>query len=198
MRLAFFNKDPKPTFNLNHPDLAHQVELAFEAAGKKYYRFKDEYQIPAGRYKYIHNALREMDLRMTQAKLMEYILEFEVCLNGTGKKKEINLGRLWELVLNMKTRAKLPFDADTVKRFAAVTYFDDTEDLSTYDKSYGQQKIDLWEKHDVNDFFLTSPIGELLQLNSISQESLKEYLMMSTQILEDLNSGLSNQSQESS
>jgi hypothetical protein len=195
---SFFKKEPKPTFNLNHPDLAPQVELAFEAAGKKYYRFKDEYQIPAGRYKYIHNALREMDLRMTQSKLMEYILEFEVCLNGTGKKKEINLGRLWELILNMKTRAKLPFDADTVKRFAAVTYFDDSEDLSTYDKAYGQQKIDLWEKYEVTDFFLTSPIGELLQLNSTSQESLKEYLTMSMQILEDLNSGLSNQSQESS
>lgn len=195
---SFFKKEPKPTFNLNHPDLAPQVELAFEAAGKKYYRFKDEYQIPAGRYKYIHNALREMDLRMTQAKLMEYINEFEVCLNGTGKKKEINLGRLWELVLNMKTRAKLPFDADTVKRFAAVTYFDDSEDLSTYDRAYGQQKIDLWEKHNVTDFFLTSPIGELLQLSNSSQESLKEYLTMSMQILEELNSGLLNQSQESS
>lgn len=192
----FKKKSPKPAFNLNHPDIAPQVELAFEAAGVRYYRFKEEFRIPAGRYKYIHNALREMDLRMSREKLLEYISEFERCLNGTGKKKEIEIGLLWQLVLNMKSRARLPFDADTVKRFAAVTYFDDTEDLSTYDRSYGQKKIELWEKNNVNDFFLTSPIGELLNLNSTSVEQLKDYLTTSMEILEELNSGLSKVSQE--
>jgi hypothetical protein len=196
--LKYFKRDPKPSFNLNHPDIAPQVELAFEAAGVKYYRFKEEFRIPAGRYKYIHNALREMDLRMTQAKLLEYLAEFENCLNGTGKKKEVNLGRLWELVLNMKTRAKLPFDADTVKRFAAVTYFDETEDLSTYDRAYGQKKIALWEQHNVTDFFLTSPIGELLNLSDSSVKHLQEYLTTSMEILEELNSGLSKASPENS
>jgi hypothetical protein len=197
IRMNLFKKKPaKPSFNVNHPDITPQVEVAFEAAGVKYYRFKEEFRIPAGRYKYIHNALREMDLRMTQAKLLEYVAEFENCLNGTGKKKEINLGRLWELVLNMKSRAKLPFDADTVKRFAAVTYFDDTEDLSTYDKAYGQRKIDLWDKHNVVDFFLTKPIGELLNLSNTSVEHLREYLTTSMEILEELNSGLLKASPE--
>jgi hypothetical protein len=191
-------KSPKPSFNLNHPDIAPQVELAFEAAGVKYFRFKEEYRIPAGRYKYIHNALREMDLRMSREKLLEYISEFERCLNGTGKKKEIEIGLLWQLVLNMKSRARLPFDADTVKRFAAVTYFDDTEDISTYDKNYGQKKIEFWEQNNVNDFFLTSPIGELLNLNDSSLKHLQEYLTTSMEILQELNSDLLKVSQESS
>lgn len=90
----------KPEYNLHHPDYRMMVEPAFTAGGKQFYRFKDEYRMSTGRYKYYYAQLREIDLRMSLDKLQEFIKAFENCLNGVGKKKEINMGNLWQLINN--------------------------------------------------------------------------------------------------
>jgi hypothetical protein len=180
----------KPEFNLNHPDYRIMVEEAFVAGGRQFYRFKEEYRMPAGRYKYYYAHLREVDLRANLETLTKYIEGFKSILNGGTKGKGISMQGLWELVLNLESRTKLAFEPQGVQNLAAVAYFDDTEDLTTYDLNYGKKKIQLWLDNNINDFFLTRPIGELLNLNSSSVESLNHYLTVVQPMMEDLNSGL--------
>lgn len=184
--MKWFKKIPKPEFNLKHPEIANLIEEAFKAGGKTYYRFKEEKLIPAGRYKYIYAYLKEVDLRMNLETLQNYVKDFKNLLNGSGPKKIIQIGELWKLILNLESRLALAFEPATVERLASVIYFDDTEDLSTYDKKYGIKKVEIWNKHLKHDFFLTKPMGELLGLKDISTESLEDYIQQATQIIQDL------------
>lgn len=186
MQNPFKKKSPKPEFNISHPDIANVIEEAFKAGGKRYYRFKEERLIPAGRYKYIYAYLKEVDLRMNLETLQKYIKDFKDLLNGSGPKKIIQIGELWKLIINLESRVALAFEPATVERLASVIYFDENEDLSTYNKKYGIQKVEHWKKHNIIDFFLTKPMGELLGLKDISTESLGLYIQEAVQILQDL------------
>jgi hypothetical protein len=185
-------------FTLNHPDLEGQTELAFEVKGHKFFRFKEEYKHPVGRYKYVYKYLRENDLRMDRETLQEYVKQLKICLNGGTKGQQINIGEAWKLLHNMDTRLTLPFEPEGVKRLASVVFFTDQEDLSTYDAEYGKWKIKLWEDNKVHDFFLTRPIGELLNVSNSSIESLEEYLSQASEILKELTLEPQSQSPENS
>lgn len=179
-------------FTLHHPSLAGQTELAFEAGLIKYYRFRDEYRMPIGRYKYVYKRFKEADLRMTRETMQEYLKQIEEALNGS--KKQINLSTAIRLIYNMKTWLTIPFEPEAVKRLAAVTFFTDDEDLSTFDEKKAQEKIDSWERNKVHDFFTTAPIGALLNVNSSSITSLEEYLTEATEITKALTLDLQEKS----
>src|SRR5688500_4190722 len=194
----FKKKKPKPDFNLHHKDIRHLVEEAFKVGGKTYYRFAEERMILAGRYKYIYAFLKEVDLRMNLETLQNHVKDFENLLNGSGPKKMIQIGELWKLVLNLKSRLALAFEPETIERLATVIYFDDTEDLSTYDRKHGQAKIELWKKHDFIGFFLTKPMGDLLGLKNTSIESLQAYIIQAQELIQDLTADQQKVSSESS
>lgn len=187
-------QDPEQ-FTMNHPSLLGQTELAFEAGLIKYYRFKEEYRMPIGRYKYVYKRFKEADLRMTREVMQEYLKQIEEALNGT--KKQINLSTALRLIYNMKTWLTIPFEPEAVKRLAAVTFFTEDEDLSTFDEKKGQEKIKLWERNKVHDFFTTAPIGALLNVSNSSITSLEEYLMEVTEITKALTLDLQEKSSES-
>lgn len=166
----------RPEYNLTHPEYAPMVEEAFTCGGKRFYRFKEEYRMSTGRYKYYYSTLRELELKLSLKDLEKFIDVFETILNGGSKKKDIKMGDLWQMLFNLKSRVALAFDLPTIKRLATIAYFDETEDLTTYSEEYGNQKIRIWENHDTEDFFLTRLIGELYGLKNFSVESLQEHL----------------------
>jgi len=179
----------RPEYTVSHPDYAHMIEEAFACAGKRYYRFKDEFRMSTGRYKYYYAVLRELELKLSLEHLEEYVTAFKAVLNG-GNKKRIELTDLHVLVINLESRLKLAFDPATIKKLAAIAYFDDTEDLLSFDERYGAKKVALWEEHKFYDFFLTRPIGELFNANNISVDSLTERLAMDEMLIQDLRSSL--------
>lgn len=181
---------PSPAYTCTHPDFAPQVEEAFTCAGKRFYRFKEEVRMPAGRYKCYYAALREMDMHASIETLQKYVDAFENILNGANSKTSIRLGELWKLVWNLKTIIALGFEPNLVKNLAAVAYFDESEDLTTYDQKYGEAKVKLWEEHNIRDFFLTKPIGELSGLSSLSPESLEASLTERMEWLKELDLNL--------
>lgn len=185
MRNPFKKKAPRPEFNIKHPDIAHVIEEAFKVGGKTYYRFNKELLIPAGRYKYIYAYIKEADMRMNVDTLKRYVQDFKNILNG-GNKKTVEIGELWKLIINLESRLALGMDPETIARLASVVFFDDTEDLSTYDKKHGQEKIDLWNKHKFIGFFLTTPMGELLGLKNISTESLQASIQEHLEMIQNL------------
>lgn len=180
----------RPETTMAYADFAPNIEEAFTCGGKRYYRFKEEYEMPAGRYKYFFFFLKEMTMHASLETLQKYVDAFKKILNGANPKKGIDLGDLWKLVWNLETIVKLDFDPQLVKKLASVAYFDDSEDLITYDPEYGKAKIKFWEDHNIHDFFLTKPIGDLTGLSSLSVESLEECLTQRMEILKDLDSNL--------
>lgn len=198
---AFFKPEKEPAFNIHHPDIAHKIVFAFECAGKKYYRFGNkeegiEMDMPAGRYKFYLAFLEEFQLHMTLETLGKYLDQLEKALSGG--KGQINIGDAWETVIKMRSRVKLGFDPDTVKRLASVTFFDETEDLSDYDRGYNEQKMALWDKHDNLGFFLRTPIKELCGLSGISLTDLTEYMNQMVEVIKDLSPDLQTPSSTSS
>ena len=185
IKKLFRKETVEPAFNIYHPDIAPQIEIAFETGGKKFYRFIDQYQMPVGRYKYIVAATREVDLRMSIELLKEYIGLIKSCLRGD--KGKVDLETIWKTIFNIETRISLAFEPNTVKKLASVAYFTDSEILTTWDsRKDGEEKIKFWDNHDCLDFFLTRPISELLRLNDSSLTSLQTYLSQIYPILEEL------------
>jgi hypothetical protein len=196
MKFNLFNtKARTPEFNINHPDIAHKVEEAFKSGGKQYYRFTEEHQMPTGRYKWVLNYLREVDLRMDIETFKGYLKDLKSALNP-GEKQVIDLEKAWKTILNMESRANLAFEVEGVRRLASVIFFDESEDLSGYDLKYNKIKVKSWENNNTLDFFLTMPICELLGTKNISIESLEEFIQNSTEIIRDLNYGQQNPSRE--
>jgi hypothetical protein len=204
--INFFKRKPKePPFNIHHPDLADKIEFAFECGPvlrkKKYYRMKadadstNEFRLPTGRYKWIDAYLAEVQLRMTTDTLRAYIEQLKKHLDG--EKGVINIGKAWHVIYSMEGRCNLGFDPQTIKTLASVVYFDESEDLSDYDKDYCDKKIKFWEANDCYDFFLTRPIAELCNLNGTSLTALKNYIQISEQVIKDLTFAPESQSSES-
>lgn len=182
-------------YTMNHPDLDGQTEFAFEVGLRKFYRFKDEFRCPVGRYKYVYKRFKEADLRMTKEVIEKYLDQIDNAIKG-GKKSGIDLGVVYRVVYNMRTWLVVPFEPEAIKRLAAVVFFTEDEDLSTFDEKAGEQKVAFWLEHNTYDFFLTQPIGALLNQSNTSNESLQEYLTEWTEILTSLTSDLSEKSPE--
>lgn len=204
--MNIFKRKPKePPFNIHHPDLRDKIEFAFECGPtlrkRKFYRMKadenetNEFRLPTGRYKWVDAFLAEVNLRMSASILTSYLDTLEKNLDGT--RGVVNLGKAFQIIYAMRTRVNLGFDPSLVKRLASIVYFDETEDLSDYDKAYCDAKIKFWEKHDCYDFFLTRPIAELCNLNGSSVTALKTYIQTAEQLIKDLTFGLENPSSES-
>jgi hypothetical protein len=184
----FKSKPKEPPFNIHHPDVAANIEFAFEAGPafkkRKYYRTVNDFKLPTGRYKWLDAFLYEAELRMNLPTMNKYLDEIEKALDGT--KGEIKLSKAFQVIWAMRSRTKLAFEPATIKRLASVVYFDETEDLSDYNQDYCEEKVKFWEKHGCYDFFLTRPIEELLNLKGTSVESLKTYMRQAEQVIRDL------------
>jgi hypothetical protein len=162
-------KRANPPFNMHHPDVAHNVEFAFEAGGKKFYRFTEDYKVPVGRWKFLEAYIGEADIRMSLKDLEAYCEELIKELDG--KAGQIRISHLLKIVWTIKSRCKLAFSPETIERLAAAVYFDETEDLSGLDMEYVDKKIQLWRKHNSVSFFLTRPISDLFGLKGFSETS---------------------------
>jgi hypothetical protein len=185
-------KQEPERFTIHHPSLAGQTEVAFEAGLIKFYRFKEEYRMPIGRYKYVYKRFKEADLRMTREIILAYLDRMEKAIDGSTNNRSVS--PVIRDIYNMRSWLTIPFEPEAVKRLAAVTYFTDDEDLSTFDEKKGQEKIDFWERNKVHDFFTTAPIGALLNVNISSITSLEESLMEMQEITKALTLDLQQKS----
>jgi hypothetical protein len=179
-------------YNVYHPDFAANVEKAtdekgkpFIVNGKQYYRFVKETNMKWGRYMYLQTFLHEQGLRLDTELLGGYMNLMEKALNGSIN-KGIELGQCFKIIGQIRSRLELAFEAETTYRLASVIYFDDTEDLYGYDKSYNDKKIAAWKEAKCVDFFYTRPMSELLGLSDLSPQDLVTYMEDQKRLLDDL------------
>lgn len=196
MNWKFWTKKEKNKNTIYDPDFYPQIEPAFKFNSIQYYRFNTDSNIPYGRYKWVSTFLQEVDLRMDLKTLNAYLDDIEKNING-GKGK-INLTEVALTINKMRTRTALHFDVETAQKLASVIYFDDKEDLTSYDRAKGREKIEIWAKDTkVMDFFLTKPMRELLGLNNISEAALADYISRHLEIIKLLTSETPAASSES-
>lgn len=173
--------------NVHHPDFIGLTEPAFKVGDVQYYRFAKDTAMPWGRYMFMQTFLYEQDLRMDSELLNGYCEMMKKAINGDGKPGQINLVKLVNCVTNIQARVNLGFEVDTTYRLASCIYFDDTEDLYTYDKGYNDTvKLPAWKEARSVDFFYTRPMSELLGLNGMSPADLQTFIQRQTELLKDL------------
>jgi len=135
---------------------------------------------------------KEQNLRITLELLGKYLSNLKKVLNGS--KGVIELGLAFQIISQIESRTALAFETDTTYRLASLIYFDDTEDLYTYDKAYNdEKKIPAWKEARSVDFFYTRPMTELLGLSDSLPADLLTFMDQQKMILEALNSGMPEQ-----
>lgn len=170
-------------FNIHHPELADKVEEAFTAGGIKYYNFKKDTEVRAGRYIVIANMLQEVFYRMDRELMRTYITRIRAEIDGT--KGQINIGNATAFLDQMLTLTGLAFESDTMYRLASAIYFDETEALNTWDPKHNETKIQGWKEDGTLDFFYRRPFSELTGLKNISQTDMRASLEASVRLKEE-------------
>lgn len=171
-------------FNVHHPEFKDSVEPAFVNSGIQYYRFKAEVKMPWTRYQILQAFLVAQDLKMDPDLLAGYVQIMRKAANGS--KGIIDLTVIFKTLDAMESRMCQAFEVDTTYSLASVIYFDETEDLYSYNRQYNEKKVAAWKEARVVDFFYTKPMDELLGLKNISPEDLTKYIEDQLNVLKDL------------
>jgi len=172
--------------NVHHPEFKDAVEIAFKVGETTYYRFKQEVQMPWSRYMIMQTLLHAQDLRMDHDLLMGFIQIMRKALNAPVS-KGIDLTSLIRTVDAMESRMVQVFEINTTYALASVIYFDETEDIYSFNKAHNEKKVAAWKEARMVDFFYTRPMGELLGLSNISPDDLRQYIIRQEEVLKDLN-----------
>jgi len=154
---------------------------------RTYYQIRDVYQTYVERALSSLQIYEEFNARMDKEKLVAI---FTAQINECNK-KEVKLANIIDLANKALERINwvVPHN-DLVRRLAANAYFDETESPYKVDHSYQNEKIKLWEKHNVDDFFLYRTISDLVAIPKLSQETYEAYQRVLTQLDEILNQKL--------
>lgn len=172
-------------YNLHHPDYHGKTEFAFEANGIKYYCFSKETDMRYARYIFMQDFLQESQLRMT---LEEAKRDNEIMTEWlNGSKGRIDIGKVLEILSIHKQKYNLAFEPDTIFRLASCLYFDETEDLRTWDKKHNDEKIKQWKEGHTIDFFFHKLFQELSGLKPTSPTVLQNYLQKVPEVLKGWN-----------
>jgi hypothetical protein len=166
-------------------DFGDKIVLAKRFNGISYYNFKDDLDMPYGRYLYLASFLQAIEMRMNLETLQAYIKKLQDNLSG-GKGK-IDIGASVILLKQLETRTTILFDEDLAYNLASCVFFTDDEPLNTYSVDYNKKKIEGWREVGALDFFMLMPVRELLGLRNLSVSDLEAYLQKSREIKNQLN-----------
>lgn len=142
MKLNLFSKRPK--FD---PKL--KIEKAFSSAGVDYYKFEDAFELPAGSGMAALAIYEELRMRCSREYLDIHIRAMDKIISNN---KEINIGLIAELNNNLRERLNLAPFPEHVYKLASVTYFDDKEDVYSYDYAYNAKKVERWKRENILGF----------------------------------------------
>jgi hypothetical protein len=173
----------------------HVIVPAFMDRGVQYYEIKDVFNTFSNRGLMALQVYEEWDMRLKKEDLLDFILAFEKILNTP---KELNVMNLVKVVSMLKERVNFPIATEDIYyKFASVRYFDEHESPYTYDPDYNKVKIARWKEasSEVDAFFISSRLVDMLPLPKLSKEDLPSYLAMVQKvsdyqlgIIRDLNS----------
>lgn len=147
----------------------HETEFCFEAGGKKYFKFINEFTIPSTRAMSALDVYTEVEQKVDKPYLdLAFATIRDLCNKG-------DLVGVAAVVLNAQKRLDHICNVDMVYKLASVLYFDEEENPYDYDTEYAEKKIALWRKENVKSFFLRTPLSDYLPSFGISSVSIANY-----------------------
>lgn len=162
------------------------VKFVFECNGRQYWTYENPMDFPAGRFREMEIINIEFEARATIATIRGAFDKILEACNGT----DIKLPVIISVAKQQQAAMRLLFDFSLFEKLASVMYFDDGEDLTTYDPGYNEAKIKMWREHGGVDFFLKMPISGLLPFGKISEEDFQSFLREQTVKLKLIQAGL--------
>lgn len=149
-----------------HPDYKRLIDFAFDIEGEEFYCFKNLADMPQERYYKVSEFVTEADNKVTRLVLLDYLSEMNRMIN------EGNFGKVASLVDGLEYRASMLIETETMYRLASAIFFTLEEDLTTYDIDFNDQKVEVFKKNKIEDFFLKEPVSKFIPLPDISPKDL--------------------------
>lgn len=153
-----------------HPKLNIPIKWVFKLAGKHYYTFVNDYEMPKKRFGFAQKFYIETQNKVTTEKLLEFIEVGKKCVD------EGKLGQTWKLLDELEYRTKWSFDPESTYRLASVMIFPLEENLQDYDFDYNDQKVGFFKKKELLIHLLKLLTSAQSPLLSLSTSDLAMYL----------------------
>lgn len=169
-------------------DIPDKCMPAIKFKGVQYYNFKDDLDMPYGRYMYLASFIQAVELRMNLTTLNAYLDQFEKHISGG--KGVVDIGKAHITLAQIKTRTKIAFDEDIAYNLASCVFFTDDEPLNTYSMERNKKKIAAWREAGTLDFFMVQPVKGLIGLRNLSVTDLMTYLDKTRSTIMELNSAM--------
>lgn len=156
-------------FTALHPDFKTLVEYAFTVNGVEYFEFKTLLDMPTLRYKKVMELIREAEMSLKSVDLVKY-LEKSISFLEKGE-----LAKSIVIQNSISALASQFMETDTYYRLFSAVFFTLDEDISDYDYDYNEQKIELFKKEKIDDFFFREPMKRYLPQTNISPKDLEVF-----------------------
>lgn len=162
---------PSKEANLNYPkQVEFATEFVFELDGKSYWQVSGGMlNMPYRRGLAASDIYEEVEMRITKEYIQAHVKAVGEMLNDA---KKFSIVKLVEFHKEIEQRLDWIVSPETIYKLASVLYFDETESPYEYNYKYNMEKIALWKKHNVADFFLLKPIKKLIPHLELSEQDL--------------------------
>lgn len=158
----------------------YRIVPAFKCGGKEYFMFEDQNHVPTGRQLAAVMVYNEMQMKVDRDYLLMHVKAMKKVLSNP---RAIDITTIMKLNLHMEERLDLMVLPDFVYKLASVVFFDKEEPIFDYDLAYNEKKIAAWKlEKDMLDFFLQTPVRELIPLWDEQPADMKTYLNLASQI----------------
>jgi len=166
----------------------YTIVEAFIIGGVQYFQFEDSNNIPFQRAYAALDFYQEMKSKTSAEYLKEHCEASKKVFKAAIESLRIKSGTIdldvvfkyiqsaQKMNNNLMEKTKFVVSPEVVYKLASVLYFDATEDPTKFDYNHAHNKISKWKEHDMDSFFLNTPVKELIPYTDISKEDLNTYI----------------------
>lgn len=152
---------------------SHTVVPAFMAGGVQYYEVPGLFNSPYRRALAAASIYEEVQMRVTREYLLAHLGSVNKALSDS---KSINVLEIAKYYKELEDRVNWIVSPESIYKLASVVYFDQNESIYDYNQQYAVDKIKLWKKEKVADFFLQEPIKKFIPHSNLPDNDLVTYI----------------------
>lgn len=158
----------------------YRVVPAFSIGNKDYWMFDSTTEVPTGRFFAAMGVYYEMEMNCDKKYIQDHCDAVDKIISDP---KKISIKNLALLNNYLRERTEMMPYPEFIYKLASVIFFDDTESLYAYDYEYNKGKIERWKAAGGTlDFFLATPLKELVPSLKLPKKDTQTYLMVSEQV----------------
>lgn len=135
-----------------------------------YYKFVNVADMPKGRFTHYLNLTERLKMNIDESDLLRYLDQMKAAIESKDQ------GRYFTLDYMLRDLVQHCTPIETYYWMAALYYFDEREDLSTFDYDYNVRKVEYFKTLPNTAFFLARLIESLQRSGGLLVEDIKASL----------------------